>query len=135
MEKNLLLFFTLGLLFCSAHCNRDQENGYCSKDGCPDELEEAGDRSAQSWNLFSAIRDTLTSVKDTIKYNVYKAYNKTVEFAGNIYGVVEEFSERVRTVFKEEFTSFLEILWESAVGTNPENGRMESCMNLEFQHR
>ena len=176
MAKNLLLFSTLALLYCSTHCSRDQENGHCSRDGCTDELEEAGGRSAQRWNTFSALlycsthcsRDQdngycsrdgcadelekagsrsaqrvwsifssisntlLTSVKDTIKYNAYKTYNKTAEFAGNIREAVEDFSERVRTVFREEFSSFLEVLWERAVGTKPENGKMESYMNFEF---
>ena len=102
------------------------EGGHCSKDGCPDKLKTTGDASAQGWILLSAISDTITSVKDTIQYNAYRAaegvYNTTAEFAENMYETIESFSERVRLVFREEFNSFLEIIWESALGTNPANG-------------
>ena len=46
-------------------------------------------------------------------------HRSTPEF----YSAVEDFSERVRSVFREEFSSFLEVMWESAVGTDPANGR------------
>ena len=82
-----------------------------------------GDGSAQSWNIFSAIDD----FKDALKYTAYKKlegmYNTTAKIADNIYSAVEDFSERVRSVFREEFSSFLEVMWESAVGTDPANGR------------
>ena len=111
----------LVLLLGSQSSREGPENGHCPENGCPDELEIAGDSSAQHWTLFSAIRDTLTSVKDTLKYNAYRAaegaYNKTVEFAEGVYETIDSFAERVRDVFREEFSSFLDVLWEGAMGT------------------
>ena len=140
MGRNARLFLVLALLSGSAHSQRDPESGHCTEDGCPaddgeprggrgggDELENVGDGSTQTWNPFSAISDALIYVKDTLKYTVYKKlegmYNTTAKIADNIYSAVEDFSERVRSVFREEFSSFLDIMWESAVGTDPANGR------------
>ena len=125
MRRIARLFLVLALLSGSAHSRRDPESGQCSEDGCPaDELEKVGDGSAQKWSIFSAISDTIISVKDTLKYHAYKKFegivNTTAEF---VYNKVEDFSERVRSVFREEFSSFLDIMWESAVGTDPANGR------------
>ena len=105
-----------------------QDSQYCTEDDCPGEDNTVieVDSSTQRWNVFSTIQDTLTSVKDTIKYNVYKTgegiYNTTAEFAEEVYTTVADFSERVRVVFREEFNSFLEVLWERAIGTDPANG-------------
>ena len=145
MVRYFALFLLIPLLFGGAHSGRDLEDGHCSKDGCPpddklsrgggDELESVEDDShwsAQPWNVLYTITDTLTTVKDNLKYNAYKTvegvYNTTTEFAGSVFDAVEEFSERVRGVFREEFTSFLENIWERAVGTDPANGKTESCM-------
>ncbi|CAI8028632.1 hypothetical protein GBAR_LOCUS16309, partial [Geodia barretti] len=142
-------FLVLALLYGLAHSQRDPESGHCSEDGCPaddgeprggrgggDELENVGDGSAQKWNIFSSISDAIISFKDTVKYNAYKKlegmYNTTAEFADNIYSAVEDFSERVRSVFREEFSSFLDIMWESAVGTDPANSGADS-LYLKFK--
>ena len=113
------------------------ENQYCTDDSCdmhefepaPSvtvtaggdgvQLEEKPDTSTQHWNVFSTITDYVTTVKDTVKFTVYK---KAGEFADTVYETVDDFAERVRYVFREEFNYFLEVLWESAVGTNPANG-------------
>ena len=66
-------------------------------------MESTDDNSApQKWTVFSTIQDAFTTVKDNIKYNV----NKKSDYADNI-----------RSVFREEFTYFLETLWEKTVGT------------------
>ena len=77
--------------------------------------------SPQHWNVFSTIQDTLTSVKDSIQYTVYK---KTTQFANSVYNTVHEFSEKVRSVFREEFNNFLELLWEKGIGTDPASGKL-----------
>ena len=59
-------------------------------------MESTDDNSApQKWTVFSTIQDTFT-------YNV----NKKSDYADNI-----------RSVFREEFTYFLDTLWKKTVGT------------------
>ena len=47
-----------------------------------------------------------------------KLYNKTAEFAGEVYDkIIEEFAEKVRVVLREEFDNFLGLLWgEGSLG-------------------
>ena len=74
-------------------------------------MESTDDNSApQKWTVSSTIRDAFTTVKDNIKYNVYK---KTSDFADNI-----------RSMFREEFTYFLETLWENTVGMPSQPGEL-----------
>ena len=74
-------------------------------------MESTDDNSApQKWTVFSTIQDAFTTVKDNIKYNVYK---KTSDFADNI-----------RSMFREEFTYFLETLWEKTVGMPSQPGEL-----------
>ena len=126
---NALLLFTAVLVltanstFASDESSAPEapDNQYCSEDGCPGEhntLETASESSTQSWNVFSSIIDTLITVKDTIKYNVYKAGSKTAE----VYNNIVNFAEQVRVVFREEFNTFVEVIWVVTVGTYPANG-------------
>ena len=115
------------------------ESQYCTDDGCDipgstiskprtsneaeseeGELDTVPDSSAQQWDVLSTIQDTLTSVKDTVLYNVY---TKPLEFAESVYDQATEFAEKVRSVFREEFYYFLEVLWETGVGTDPKSGK------------
>ena len=110
---------------------RQDKSQYCEDHGCDGadsprtnaaegedvELDTIPDSSAQQWTLFSAIRDTLTSVKDTLVYNVY---TKPLEYA---YDQATEFAEKVRYVFREEFYNFLDYLWERGVGTDTKSGK------------
>ena len=136
----LLLFTAVLVLTANSTFASDEsrapetpDDQYCSEDGCPGEhnaLETASESSTQSWNIFSTITDTLTSLKDTVVYNLYKKseeiYNKTAEFAEKVYSRISEFAEQVRVVFQEEFNNFLEVLWERAVGTDPAKGTCTS---------
>ena len=116
------------------------ESQYCTDDGCDipgstiskprtsnvaesekGKLDTVSDSSAQQWDVLSTIRDTLTSVKDTVLYNVY---TRPLEFAESVYDEVTEFAEKVRSVFREEFYYFLEVLWETGVGTDPKSGKV-----------
>ena len=147
VARTVLLFCAAALLLGRASSGGDPGSEYCTRDdGCPEsprggeELATAGDASAQKWNIFSAISDAVTSVKDSVKYTVYKTaervYNTTTKFAENVYVAVEDFTERVRRVFREEFSTFLEVLWESSVGTNPADGRQKTshlgCLNFHL---
>ena len=76
------------------------------------ELDTVPDSSAQQWDVLSTIGDILTSVKDTVLYNVY---TKPLEY---VYDQATEFAETVRSVFREELYNFLEYLWERGVGTD-----------------
>ena len=132
----LRLFLLLALLLVSGGSNAN-EYYPIAKDGClsGDNLSNCsevqlgttgGDTSAQSWDIFSAMSDTLTSVRDSVLYNMYKTlqgtYNKTIEFAEDVVGAIDDFTERVRLVIREEFNSCLELFWGALFGNNPESG-------------
>ena len=95
------------------------------------ELYEDFARSMQSWEIFSTIQKILTNVKDTIAHNAKVVYEK-----------LEDFADRVRNVFREEFGSFLEVLWERALGIAPESGKyrhlsncIHTCIHTTFKYR
>ena len=112
-------------------------NDYCTEDGCPSDTElppgddlqlvKEGGITASAWNFVSYAWDALNNLKDAVVRTGYKTaqgvYNKTAEFAQNVVLAVEDFAEKVREVFREEFNTYLELFWEATVGTNPESGR------------
>ena len=112
-------------------------NEYCTEDGCPSDTElppgddlqlvKAGGITTSVWNLFSSLWDTINNAKDVVVRTAYKtfqgAYKKTAEFAQNVVLAIEDFAEKVREVFREEFNTYLELFWEATVGTNPESGK------------
>ena len=124
----------------------DTEGQYCTDHGCDIpgstisnprtsdaaesegfELDTVSDSSAQQWDVFSTIQDTLTSVKDTLLFN---AYTKPLEFGKRVYNKATEYAEKVRTIFREEFSNFLEVIWETGVGTDPKSGKACTLLSL-----
>ena len=57
-------------------------------------------KALQFWNILSTIQKYLTKIKDTIVRNINKK-------AKEVYEKLEDFADRVRTVFYEEFGSFI----------------------------
>lgn len=148
MLKCQIMFLVLLLGRVSLSEDPASDDGYCTKDdGCPATIENdddergearggAGegavdkgrDSPTQRWNIYSTISDAVTSVKDAVAYKAYKAaekvYNTTTKFASDVYEAVEDFSERVRYVFREEFSAFLELVWETAVGEKAADSKL-----------
>ena len=74
-------------------------------------MESTDDNSApQKWTVFSTIQDTFTTVKDNIKYNVYK--------------VKSDFADDIRSIFREEFSMFRDTWWEKTVGMPSQPGEL-----------
>ena len=147
IARSLLL---LSVLASSLALGRSEE--YCQNDGCPsggelpassdNQSERKEDTALQSLGISSAIWSTMTWMKDTIVHNVYNkttdayksfqgAYDKTAEFVDNLVVAVEDITDKVRHVFREEFNSYLAYFWDSVVGTNAESGRN---MHIVFAH-
>ena len=65
-----------------------------------------------------------------------QVYNHTAEFAGKVYEKIEEFAEKVRIVLREEFDSFLEVIWEDgSLGGTYENGMFSiSLLRMYINH-
>ena len=140
MKKPVLLGAVLLLAALSAS---GVDNGYCTDESCSepnvaDVAESSGSlwqslsstiRSSgsymQSWDIFSTIQEYLIKIKDTIVHNINKK-------AQEVYEKLEDFADRVRNVFREEFGSFLEVLWERALGTAPESGKYRHLSNCRF---
>ena len=131
--KNLVL---RALVLIAALAISSAENQYCTDSGCDipgsksgtsnvvesdkGELDTVPDSSTQQWDVLSTIGGILTSVKDTVLYNLY---TKPMEFAKSVYDQATEYAEKVRSVFREEFHKFLEVLWEAGVGIDPKSGK------------
>ena len=106
------------------------DNGYCTDESCSEppsvaDVVQSSGSYMQSWDIFSTIQEYLTKIQDTVVYNINKK-------AKEVYEKLEDFADRVRTVFREEFGSFLEVLWERALGTAPESGKYRHLSNCRF---
>ena len=98
---------------------READSSEINEDGGELNIQEPS--PPQKWDVISTIQNTVTDAWDSVQYTMYK---RAEEFTESIYNTTAEYAEKVRYVFREEFSNFLAyFLWESSAVTTPASGK------------